>query len=186
MLINVCVMCKNSGTKDPNKPPEKCSNCRGSGMQVRLEQLGPGMIQQIQSVCSECSGKGERIPAKDRCRTCDGKKVVKEKKILEVHIDKGMEDGHRVTFAGEGDMEPGLEEAGDIIVVLDEKEHESFKRVATDDLLMSMELTLTEALCGFQKIIKTLDDRSLVITAIPGEVIKHGSVKCIMSEGKLE
>ncbi|KAJ8922040.1 hypothetical protein NQ315_008680 [Exocentrus adspersus] len=40
-----------------------------------------------------------------------------------------------------------------------------------------------EALCGFQKVIRTLDDRDLVITTLPGEVIKHGDVKCILNEG---
>lgn len=108
---------------------------------------------------------------------------MKEKKILEVHIDKGMEDGHRITFSGEGDLEPGLEEAGDIIVVLDEKEHPTFKRMETENLLVQMELTLTEALCGFTRVIKTLDERSLVVSTIPGEVIKHGAVKCVMNEG---
>lgn len=58
-------------------------------MQVRLHQLGPGMMQQIQTVCSECSGTGERINPKFRCKECDGKKVKRDKKILEVHIDKG-------------------------------------------------------------------------------------------------
>lgn len=43
-----------------------------------------------------------------------------------------------------------------------------------------------EALCGFQKTIRTLDDRDLVITALPGEVVKHGDVKCIINEGKLK
>jgi len=109
--------------------------------------------------------------------------VSREKKILEVHIDKGMEDGQKITFSGEGDMEPGLDQAGDIIVVLDEKENEHFKRLRTDDLLHSMELTLTEALCGFQRGIKTLDNRTLVITSLPGEVIKHGSLKCVLGEG---
>lgn len=108
---------------------------------------------------------------------------MKEKKILEVHIDKGMEDGHRITFSSEGDVEPGQEEAGDIIVVLDEKEHETFRRVQTDDLLTRMELTLTEALCGFQKAIQTLDKRNLVVTVIPGEVIKNGAIKAVMGEG---
>lgn len=108
---------------------------------------------------------------------------MKEKKILEVHIDKGMEDGHRITFSGEGDMEPGLDEAGDIIVVLDEKDHPTFKRLDTENLLIQMELTLTEALCGFTKVITTLDQRALVLSTIPGEVIKHGAVKCIMGEG---
>lgn len=118
-----------------------------------------------------------------RCKNCDGKKIIKEKKILEVHIDKGMEDGHRITFSGDGDMEPGLDEAGDIIVVLDEKEHPTFKRLETENLLVQMELTLTEALCGFTKVITTLDERALVVSTIPGEVIKHGAVKCIMNEG---
>ena len=68
---------------------EKCGACRGSGMQVRIQQLGPGFVQQIQSVCSECQGQGERINSKDRCKECAGRKIVREKKILEVHIDKG-------------------------------------------------------------------------------------------------
>ena len=52
--------------------------------------------------------------------------MVRTKKILEVHIDKGMTDDQRITFSGEGDQEPGLE-PGDIIIVLDEREHETFK-----------------------------------------------------------
>ena len=51
----------------------------------------------------------------------------RERKILEVSVDKGMEDGQKVTFSGEGDQEPGLE-PGDIIIVLDEKAHALFKR----------------------------------------------------------
>lgn len=47
------------------------------------------MVQQMQSVCSECKGEGEIIPHKDRCTTCQGKKLVSSDGILEVHIDKG-------------------------------------------------------------------------------------------------
>ncbi|ODM86938.1 DnaJ subfamily A member 1 [Orchesella cincta] len=46
-----------------------------------------------------------------------------------------------------------------------------------------MELELVEALCGFHKVIETLDQRNLVISSIPGEVIKTGEIKCIMNEG---
>ena len=48
---------------------------------------------------------------------------------------------------------------------------------------MRMELSLVEALCGFQKSIRTLDDRELVITALPGQVFKQGDLKCILNEG---
>jgi len=90
-------------------------------------------------------------------------KIINRKYFL---FDLGMEDGKKITFSGEGDQEPGLE-AGDIIVVLEEKENASFKRDKTD-LHMKMQITLTESLCGFQKSIKTLDNRQLVITSLPG------------------
>lgn len=68
---------------------EKCPVCKGRGMQVLVQQIGPGMVQQIQTVCPECKGQGERINPKDRCDNCNGCKVVREKKIIEVHVDKG-------------------------------------------------------------------------------------------------
>lgn len=68
---------------------EKCGACRGTGMQVRIQRLGVGIVQQMQSVCSECQGQGERINSKDRCVECNGHKTVKRRKVLEVHIDKG-------------------------------------------------------------------------------------------------
>ena len=79
----------------------------------------------------------------------------------------GMKDGQQVRFAGEGDQTPGVE-PGDIVVVLDEAEHPIFKRVGKIDLMTKMEITLTEALCGFQRCIDTLDNRTLVISSIPG------------------
>ena len=51
------------------------------------------MMQQIQSLCGECRGQGERVNPKFLCKQCNGKKVNKERKILEVHIDKGKMPG---------------------------------------------------------------------------------------------
>ena len=39
----------------------------------------------------------------------------------------------------------------------------------------SQDIDLSEALCGFTRVVKTLDDRDLVITSHPGDVIKHGT-----------
>ena len=36
------------------------------------------------------------------------------------------------------------------------------------------EIELSEALCGFKRVIHTLDKRELVICTHPGDVIKHG------------
>merc|ERR1712241_884777 len=175
----ICSDCEGLGGREG--AVQRCPNCRGTGMQVRVQQLGPGMMQQIQSICHECQGQGERIDPKHRCKTCNGKKVTRERKILEVSVDKGMEDGQKITFGSEGDQEPGME-PGDIIIVLDEKEHPTFKRNGVD-LIMKFNINITEALCGFKKAIKTLDDRNLIIQTIPGECIKTGDLKCVYGEG---
>merc|ERR1711934_1194230 len=175
----ICTDCEGLGGREG--AVQRCPNCRGTGMQVRVQQLGPGMMQQIQSVCHECQGQGERIDPKHRCKTCNGRKVTRERKILEVSVDKGMEDGQKVTFSGEGDQEPGLE-PGDIIIVLDEKAHALFKRNG-QDLIMKMDISLTEALTGLKKAVKTLDDRTLVIQTVRGEVIKSGDLKMVRGEG---
>ncbi|NXF96559.1 DNJA1 protein, partial [Eubucco bourcierii] len=175
----ICDKCEGRGGK--KGAVECCPNCRGTGMQIRIHQIGPGMVQQIQSVCMECQGHGERISPKDRCKSCNGRKIVREKKILEVHIEKGMKDGQKITFHGEGDQEPGLE-PGDIIIVLDQKDHSVFIR-RHEELHMLMNIQLVEALCGFQKPITTLDNRTIIITSHPGQVIKHGAIKCVLNEG---
>ncbi|MBN3301416.1 DNJA1 protein, partial [Amia calva] len=175
----ICEKCDGYGGK--KGALEKCSNCKGRGVQIQVQQIGPGMIQQIQSMCVECQGQGERFSSKDRCKTCNGHKVERKKKILEVHVDKGMKDGQKITFHGEGDQEPGLE-PGDVIIVLDQKEHAVFHR-QEDDLIMKMEIKLVEALCGFKKTIRTLDNRILLISSPPGKVIKHNDIKCVQSEG---
>lgn len=72
-------------------------------MRVSIRQLGPSMIQQMQHPCNECKGTGETINEKDRCPQCKGEKVVQEKKVLEVVVEKGMQNGQKITFPGEAD-----------------------------------------------------------------------------------
>jgi DnaJ family protein A protein 2 len=72
-------------------------------MKVSIRQLGPSMIQQMQHVCADCKGSGEVISEKDKCGQCKGQKVVQDKKTLEVHVEKGMQHGQKITFQGEAD-----------------------------------------------------------------------------------
>ena len=68
---------------------------------------------------------------------------------------------------------------GDIIFVLQHKEHPKFKR-KYDDLYVDRTLSLTEALCGFQFVLTHLDGRQLLIKSSPGEVIKPGTHLLLM------
>lgn len=97
-VLSVC----RKGAKD-DSVQTTCSACKGHGVKVVVRQLGPGMIQQMQTFCNDCNGQGTVIAEKDRCKKCAGAKVTKEKKTLEVFINKGMKHGEKITFRQEAD-----------------------------------------------------------------------------------
>ena len=149
-----------------------CDACDGRGFVVQVRRMGP-MIQQVQQPCTKCGGTG-KIVAK-------GVKQVKERKILEVPIDKGVKNGKKIKFDGESDEHPGLM-PGDVIFVVQEKPHPIFKRKGAD-MLMQKDINICEALCGTKFLVKQLDGRELLISTEPGKVIKPGEIMCIDDEG---
>ncbi|TNN68346.1 DnaJ subfamily A member 2 [Liparis tanakae] len=52
-----------------------------------------------------------------------------------------------------------------------------------NDLFMNHKLGLVEALCGFQFMLKHLDERQIVVKYPPGKVIEPGSVRVVRGEG---
>ncbi|ORZ32117.1 hypothetical protein BCR44DRAFT_1441112 [Catenaria anguillulae PL171] len=181
LALNKTVLCpKCDGRGGKEGAVQKCAGCRGQGVRVQIRQLGP-MIQQFQTPCPDCSGTGETIRDKDRCGECKGKKVTNERKILEIHIERGMKDGQKIVFREEADQQPGML-PGDVVIILEEKPHPRFKRNGAM-LLMEQEVDLLTALAGGQFAVQHLDDRWLHVSIIPGEVIHPGCVKMIESEG---
>ncbi|VDN84099.1 unnamed protein product [Brugia pahangi] len=175
----VCPACGGiGGTKDS---VIRCDSCKGRGVRIEITQIRPGMVQQMQSTCNVCRGEGEVIPSKDRCKQCDGKKKIRNESVLEVHIDKGMKDGQKIVFSGQGDQEVGIT-PGDVVIILDEQSHDTFVRKG-HNLVMQVDLELVEALCGCTKSIATLDARHLIFSIFPGEVMKHGDMRTIIGEG---
>ena len=37
---------------------QPCHSCHGRGIKVTIRQIGPGMVQQMQSTCTDCRGEG--------------------------------------------------------------------------------------------------------------------------------
>jgi len=92
-----------------------------------------------------------------------------------------MKGGQTIQFTGESDQAPGAL-SGDVVIVIEEKPHDRFKRQDTD-LITDIEVDLLTALGGGQLAIKHLDDRVLIINLLPGEVIKHNELKVIHGQG---
>lgn len=70
-----------------------------------------------------------------------------------------------------------------MIFVLNLKPHPSFER-SGNDLLAKVQITLSEALLGFSRILLThLDGRGIEITNSPGKIIKPRDTIVIRGEG---
>ncbi|XP_045475880.1 dnaJ homolog subfamily A member 1-like [Harmonia axyridis] len=175
----LCDKCKGKGSMSGKTV--KCKICDGHGIIIRTTEVAPGMIRQTQRLCRECNGTGEQIDAKDLCKKCNGRRVNEVSKNVTVKVEKGMLDSQKIIIKGQGNEEPE-KEPGDIIIILEEKEHPVFSR-SEEDLLMRMDIQLIEALCGFQKTFKSLDNRDLHIAVPKGTVMKHGDIKLIIDEG---
>jgi len=153
---------------------KKCGGCDGRGVVIQVVRMGP-MIQQVQQHCPQCSGGGYAVKTK------------RERKVLEVPVEKGMKNNHKIPFRGMADEKPNME-AGDIVFQITEKPHKVFKRKG-NDLLIKKSINLVEALCGFSFSVTALDGRILVIKSKPGEVIRPEvsegmpHVQCVENEG---
>jgi DnaJ family protein A protein 2 len=125
-----------------------------------------------------------RLPAGDRCTSCSGSCLVSEKKTFEVGIEPGMKQNSKIVLRGEaGCTEPGLQ-PGDVVLVLQQKEHDTFTRLPNPaDLIFEKHISLKEALCGCAFNVKHLDGRTIRVTSVPGEVIKPSSFKVVPEEG---
>ncbi|KAI8449077.1 hypothetical protein BY996DRAFT_211690 [Phakopsora pachyrhizi] len=174
----ICSKCEGRGGKAG--AVKSCSTCKGTGVKVVIRQFGP-MVQQLQQTCTDCQGAGEIMNPKDRCKTCSGAKVIKERKILDVHVEKGMKDGQVITFRGEADQAPNTT-PGDVEIIIEEKPHPVFKR-KDDDLIAEVEVELLTALAGGVIPIMHLDSRALLVKINPGEVIEPNATKLVPENG---
>lgn len=162
----ICPKCDGRGGKEG--AVKTCVGCQGQGMKTMMRQMGP-MIQRFQTVCPDCNGEGETVREKDKCKQCMGKKTIIERKVLHVHVDKGVQPGTKIEFRGEGDQMPGVQ-PGDVQFEIEQKPHARFQRKG-DDLFFHAEIDLLTALAGGAVYVEHLDERWLTVEIMPGEVI---------------
>ncbi|KAG4917259.1 hypothetical protein JHK87_054816 [Glycine soja] len=123
---------------------KRLCNCRN---ELYHKQIGPGMFQQFtEQVCDKCSNvKYER----------DGH-------FITVDIEKGMQDGQEVLFFEDG--EPIIDgESGDLRIRIRTAPHDLFRREG-NDLHTTVTITLVQALVGFEKTVKHLDEHLVDIS----------------------
>ncbi|PON85568.1 Terminal organelle assembly protein [Trema orientale] len=130
-------------------------------LKVSLEDLYNGAAKKLSLsrnvLCSKCKGKGSKSGTAGKCYGCHGTGM----RVTTRQIGLGMIQQMQHVC-------PDCRGSGDIVFVLQLKEHPKFKR-KYDDLYIEHSLSLSEALCGFQFALNHLDGRQLLIKSNPGE-----------------
>ncbi|KAJ8568030.1 hypothetical protein K7X08_020752 [Anisodus acutangulus] len=81
--------------------------------------------------------------------------------ILTINIKAGWKKGTKITFQEKGNEQPGVVPA-DLVFIIDEKPHRVFSRDG-NDLIVTLNISLAEALTGSTVHLTTLDGRNLTI-----------------------
>lgn len=172
--VSTCDTCQGSGAKTGAKQVT-CSQCNGKGQirETRRSLIGSFVSTRTCEVC----GGGGTVPS-ETCDTCKGAGVKRKEEEIEVRIPAGIEAGEMIRMTGMGEaIRKGT--SGDLYVKINVQSHSLFRR-DRQNLLMDMEVKLSEALLGADRKIETLD--GAVTVEIP-EGIASGTVLRVKEKG---
>ncbi|KAI8910841.1 hypothetical protein EDD86DRAFT_203746 [Gorgonomyces haynaldii] len=146
------------------------------------QQSAPSVVQRQLPVALEDLYKGteKRLKVTKKLYDATGRYTNAEK-ILTINIKPGWKAGTKIKFAGEGDELPNGG-AQDMEFVIEEKPHSVFTRDG-NDLKTSVQVSLVDALCGFQKTITHLDGTPLTVQSGMNEPCQPGSVIYVKGKG---
>lgn len=178
-MNNLCLTCSGSGSADGER--HKCLKCGGLGIITVRRQMGP-MVQQFQTQCDQCGGKGSTIPHK--CKLCSGSGTQRAGRHYKVYVEPGTPRHHPHVLEGEGDQNPEWE-PGNLNVVFEEDSRNNwgYRRIGIH-LYRTEVLSAKEASgAGWSREIATFDDESVVLLRKKGEVVLDGHVDVLKGHG---
>jgi DnaJ-class molecular chaperone len=116
-------------------------DCQGPGVRVKMQQLAPGFVQQVQQRDDRCITAGKMW--RPNCSACPTKTVT-EKIDLTIELNPGMRPGELISFEGVADEQPGYT-AGSLHFKVVELPNDTYHR-DRDNLYKTVEIPLVDAL----------------------------------------
>lgn len=152
--LEECPTCSGSGA-EPGTSSKTCEQCGGAG-EVRYAQRSLfGETISVQQ-CPACQGKGS-IPT-EPCHTCKGKAKVRKRKKLNVKIPAGVDNGHVMTLAGEGDVGESGGPKGDVQLHFRVTPDSRFRREGSD-IHQEVHINFLQATLGDELEIPSLEGK---------------------------
>lgn len=138
--LKKCATCDGRG----GKGERQCTQCQGRGQVRRVQQTMLGQFVNV-SACPRCHGEGSTVT--EPCRTCGGDGRVSETETVSVKVPPGVANGNYIPLRGLGDAGRRGGPPGDLVVLIEEKEHDVFER-NEDDLILEMPVSFATLSLG--------------------------------------
>ncbi|MBC7439781.1 MAG: molecular chaperone DnaJ [Flavobacterium sp.] len=132
-----------------------CSTCNGQGQVMRVTNTILGRMQSA-STCPTCSGSGQILDKKPA--NADSQGMILEEETVSIKIPAGIVDGMQLKVSNKGNDAPGNSIPGDLIVAIEEIEHETLKREG-ENLHLDLYISLSEAVLGTSKDIDAVNGK---------------------------
>ena len=146
-----CEVCDGGGAA-PGSTPQTCQTCGGVG---QVQQVSRSFFGQQVTVgaCPTCHGEGRTVS--DPCRECAGEGRVRDKTTITVRIPAGVSTGNYIPLRGQGDAGPRGGPAGDVLVFIEEEEHDTYTREG-NDVIFRLPISISQAALGYEAQVPTL------------------------------
>lgn len=129
-----------------------CPTCNGQGQVLKVTNTILGRMQTA-TTCSTCGGAGQVVDKKPA--NSDSHGMISQEDTVSIKIPAGVVDGMQLKVSGKGNDAPGNGISGDLIVVIEEQEHEKLKREG-ENLHFDLYISFSEAALGVSKDIETV------------------------------
>ncbi len=153
----VCDSCEGSGAETEDDYMT-CDACNGVGEVRQVTKTMFGQFVNVQP-CPTCQGEGRTI--RDKCNSCKGEGRVRGEETVKIQIPSGVTKGNYISLRGQGHAGIRGGDAGTLIVLIEEKEHEHFKRDG-DNILYDLNVSIPDVILGTTTEVPTLRGKARI------------------------
>jgi molecular chaperone DnaJ len=147
-----CEACGGSGAKEGTSAAT-CPSCNGTGEVRRVQRSLFGQIMNV-TACGNCQGEGKII--EEPCPECRGERRAEAGETVLVKIPAGISSDNYIPIKGKGNDGLRGGPAGDLLVYIEELEHDIFERRG-DDIYCNVPISYSVAVLGGEIEVPTLD-----------------------------
>lgn len=134
---------------------KNCDTCGGSGQVRRVTNTMLGQMVSA-STCPTCHGSGKFIDKKPP--HVDNTGLQSKEEVISVKIPAGVTDGMQLSMSGKGNEAPMGGPAGDLIILIEEIEHEVLKRDG-NNIIYDLFVNFVDAVLGTSVEVPTIDGK---------------------------